>query len=103
MVRITKAVAEKRLGDVSEEKRFWCYDGRYLKNLQELEAALEQMTEETFRYHVNEDKSDFSNWVRDVIGDEKLSRDLKKSGTKAQSARSVAARIVSIKRKIETE
>jgi hypothetical protein len=101
MVRITKSVAEKRLGEVSQEKRFWCHDGRYLKNLQELEDALEQMTEETFRYHVNETKSDFSNWVRDVIGDEKLSRDLEKSATRAQSAKSVAARIVSLTKKIE--
>ena len=103
MVRITKSVAEKRLGDVSQEKRFWCHDGRYLKNLQELEAALEQMTEETYRYHVNETKSDFSNWVRDVIGDDKLSRDLQKSATRTQAARSIAERIVSLKKKTETE
>ena len=103
MVRITKSVAEKRLGNVSQEKQFWCHDGRYLKNLQELEAALEQMEEETFRYHVNETKSDVSNWVRDVIGDDKLSRDLKKNATSAQAARSVAERIVSLMKKTETE
>ena len=93
MVAITKAVAEGRLGDVSQEKQFWCHDGHRLKNLQELEAALAQMTEETFRYHVNETKSDFSNWVRDVIGDDKLSRDLRTSVTRDRAARSVAARI----------
>jgi hypothetical protein len=93
VVRITKSVAEKRLGDVEPEKQFWCHDGRYLKNLPELGAALEQMTEETFRYHANETKSDFSNWVRDVIGDEKLFRDLRRSTTRAQAARSVAERI----------
>ncbi|MBU2607857.1 MAG: hypothetical protein KKF26_00910 [Chloroflexi bacterium] len=103
MVRITKSVAEKRLGDVSQEKQFWCHDGRYVKNLQEMEVALEQMTEETFRHHVNETKSDFSNWVRDVIGDGKLSRDLQKNTTGAQAAKSVAERIVSLKKKIETE
>jgi len=94
MVRITKSVAEERLGNVSQEKQFWCHDGRYLKNLQELEAALEQITEETFRYHINETKSDFSNWVRDVIGDDKLSRDLKKNATREQAAKSVADRVI---------
>jgi sporulation-control protein spo0M len=93
MVKITKVVAEKRLGDVSQEKQFWCHDGHYLKNLQELEIALEQMSDETFHYHVNEIKSDFSNWVRDIIGDDKLSRDLRMSVTRDRAARSVAARI----------
>jgi hypothetical protein len=101
MVRIAKSVAEERLGDVSQEKQFWCHDGRYLKNLEELEVALEQMTEETFRYHSNEAKSDFSNWVRDVIGDEKLSRDLQKSTTQAQAAKSVVDRVTWLKGKIK--
>ena len=100
MVRITKSVAEGRLGNVSQDKQFWCHDGHYLKNLQELEGALEQMTEETYRYHANNAKSDFSNWVRDVFGDEKLSRDLQKSATQAQAARSVAERISLLKSKV---
>lgn len=100
MVRITKSVAEKRLGDVSQEEQFWCHDGRYLKNLQELEAALEQMAEDTFRYHVNETKSDFSNWVRDVIGDEKLARDLRKNTSGALAAKSVAERLNWLKSKV---
>jgi hypothetical protein len=100
MFRITKSVAEERLGNVSQEKQFWCHDGRYLKNLEELKVAVEQMTEETFRYHSNEAKSDFSNWVRDVIGDEKLSRDLQKSATQAQAAKSVAERVIWLRSKI---
>jgi len=99
MVKITKSMAAKRLGDVAKEKKFWCYDGRYLKNLQELEEALEQMADETFRYHVNDTKSDFSNWVRDVIGDDKLSRDLNKSTNRVQAARCVASRITWLKQK----
>ncbi len=100
MVKITRSVAEGMLGDVPEEKRFWCCDGRYLKNLEELEAALGQMADDIFRYHVNEAKTDFSNWVRDVIGDDKLSRDLLKSTSQAQAARSVAERISWLKSKI---
>ena len=101
MVTINKAVAEKWLANVEQEKQFWCHDGLYLKNLQELEAALKQMTEETFRHHVNETKSDFSNWVRDVIGDEKLARDLRKSTVQIQAAKSIATRIAWLKGKIE--
>ena len=39
MVKMTKSVANGMLADVAEEKRFWCVDGRYLKNLEELEAS----------------------------------------------------------------
>lgn len=100
MVRMTKSVAEERLGNVSQEKQFWCHDGSYLNNLMELETALEHMTEDNFRYHSNEAKSDFSNWVRDVIGDEKLSKDLKKSTTRVQAAKNVAERITWLKSKV---
>jgi hypothetical protein len=93
MATMTKTAAKDRLSDVSDEKRFWCHDGRYLKNLEELEAALEQMTNDTFAYHSSESKTDFSNWVRDVIGDEKLARDLLKATTRAQAAKNVASRI----------
>ena len=93
MAKITGAMAEKWLGDVPQEKQFWCRDGRILKNLPELEVALKQMTEETFRYHSNETKSDFSKWVRDVIGDEELSKNLQKSATRLQAAKSVTDRV----------
>lgn len=93
MVRITSAEVKKRLGDVEQEKRFWCRDGRVLKSLQELEVALRDMGEETFRYHASEARNDFSKWVMDVIGDEKLSRDLSRSTTQTRAAESVAERI----------
>ncbi len=93
MARITKTIAGGWLADVPLEKRFWCSDGHVLKNLSELEIALGEMSEETFIYHSNETKSDFSNWVRDAIGDEKLARDLLKSTTRARAARCVATRI----------
>ena len=101
MVRIAETIARERLADVPPEKRFWCSDRRALKNLAELKAALEGMSEDTFRYHSNETKSDFSNWVRDVIGDDKLSRDLQKCKTQAQAAKAVADRVAWLKSKME--
>jgi len=99
MVKMTILAAETMLGDVPVEKRFWCHDGRYLKNLDELEESLKQMTDEIYRYHANEEKTDFSNWVKDVIGDEKLSRDLLKCATQAEAARAVAKRVNWLKSK----
>jgi len=93
MVRITKTVAANWLADVPGEKCFWSTDGRVVKNLAELEASLREMSDATYCYHYNDFKSDFSQWVQDVIGDEKLARDLCKSSTRARAARSVAERI----------
>lgn len=93
MVPITKEKAKVRLGNVAEEKRFWVADGRYLSNLEDLMSALDTMTDEIFRTHSNESKSDFAIWVNEVIGDDKLSRDLKKSPTRQTASKNVAARI----------
>ncbi len=99
MVVITKPNAKARLGNVPEEKRFWVVDGKYLSNLEELETVLEGMTDETFRVHSDENKSDFSKWVVEVIGDDKLASDLKKSVTRPGAVKCVAARIKFLKAK----
>jgi hypothetical protein len=96
-------MAAEWLADVPLEKQFWCSDGRILKNLAELENTLGEMSEETFGYHSNEVKSDFSNWVRDVIGDEKLARDLLKSVTRAQAMKNVANRIAWLNSKMASD
>ncbi|MFO7995643.1 MAG: hypothetical protein R6U93_00620 [Dehalococcoidia bacterium] len=99
IVRISKEEANRRLGDVPDEKRFWCSDGRFVKNLGELEKALNDMSDEGFRYHSGEGRSDFSNWVRDVIGDDKLARDLIKAGSRTQARQAVAQRIAFLESK----
>jgi hypothetical protein len=99
MVKITKAIAREKLANVPLDKQFWCADGRIFKNLSELAAGLEQISEETFRSHANETKNDFSNWVRDVISDETLASDLRKSRSRAQAAKVVADRIAWLKSK----
>ncbi|MFA5309145.1 MAG: hypothetical protein WC370_06620 [Dehalococcoidales bacterium] len=98
MARMTVQVKAAILGDVPVEKRFWCHDGRYLKNLEELQEALKQMTDDVFQYHANAEKTDFSNWVNDVIGDEKLSRDLLKCTCRTEATSAVAARVKYLKR-----
>lgn len=91
--RIQKSEAEKFLANVPEQYVFWCNDGRVLRDMKELGEALTSMADETFAYHSNEAKKDFSNWVRDIIGDEKLAKDLEKPLTRAQAAKIVADRV----------
>lgn len=99
MAKTPKINPKEWLADVLQEKRFWCADGSIFNNLSELWSALKGMSNETFRHHANEAKNDFSNWVRDVIGDEKLADDLKASLTQAQEAKVVAERVAFLKKK----
>jgi hypothetical protein len=90
---VSKSAGKKFLADVPDDKRFWCADGQVLKNLSDLETSLKTMGQDIFSYHLNDNKNDFSNWVRDVIGDDKLAMDLQKSKTRAQAARYVSTRV----------
>ena len=75
MARISKQDTKRLLANVPEEYVFRCCDGRILRSMREIEDAFIDMTDETFAFHSTEDNSDFSNWVRDVIRDEKLAED----------------------------
>jgi len=100
IVKISKEEANRRLGDVPDDKRFWCQDGKVVKNLKELQEVLNGMSDETFRYHSREDRNDFSNWIRDVVRDEKLARDLSKARSHTQASQAVAHRISFLETKI---
>ena len=63
------------LRDVSPDQAFWVSNGPVLKNLEELSNALPAMSGDTFSHHVNKEKNDFSNWVREAIGDKKLANE----------------------------
>jgi hypothetical protein len=80
------------LTDVPESQFFILHDGRVIKNLPELKAAMEQMSEETFRYHVSGENNDFANWVREVIGDQELAADLARIPDRVELATRIAKR-----------
>ncbi len=75
-------LGKKLLGDTAPELRFWLSDGRVIKNLDELIEALRTMKESVFEFHANKQKNDFSNWIRDVLGDKGLAEKIRKVGKK---------------------
>jgi hypothetical protein len=100
IVKISKEEANRRLGDVPDEKRFWCHNGKLLKNLGELEKALNDMSDDTFHYHCSEGRNDFGNWIRDVAGDGKLANDLSKAKSRIQAGKAVTKRISFLRSKL---
>jgi hypothetical protein len=93
IVKISKEEAKRRLSDVPDEKRFWCHDGKNIKNLRELRKALIDMSDETFHYHSGAERKDFSKWIREVVGDDKLAKDLNEVKFRMQASQAVAERI----------
>ena len=86
-------VKKKTLVRVSEEKMFWCNDGQTYADIRELARGLVAMSQETFYHHVNPDKNDFSNWVRDIINDIELADALLRAASKDAAANCVIARL----------
>jgi len=71
----------KKIINVSDEHCFWSCDGSIARNLEDLKNALLKMDKKSFTYHVNKEKNDFANWVKEVLGDDALANKLKKSKT----------------------
>jgi hypothetical protein len=86
------------LQNVPEENVFWVQDGRVLKNLDELHMALSEMNEDTFKHHVNEERNDFHNWIRDIIKDEQLAEEIKKAKTPKIAHKTVKHRVMKLKK-----
>jgi len=54
-------------------KYFYAFDGQVFKSLNDFMNGLEIMDKNTFNYHVNDSKNDFSNWIKGVFDDFRLS------------------------------
>ena len=100
IVRISKEEAKRRLGDVPDDKRFWCQDGKSIKNLGELRKALVDISDQTFHHHSGGGRNDFSKWVREVVRDERLGNELAKVRSRIQASQAVAKRISFLETKL---
>ena len=100
MAKMSKQDAERLRGNVPEEYVFRCCDGCVLGNMSELGDAFDSMSDETFAFHVSPVKNDFSNWVRDIIKDEKLALDLSKARSRMQAAKRVTERLAFLQNKL---
>jgi hypothetical protein len=90
--RISQSQAQKYLAQVPAENAFWCNNGTVIKDLKELKDALAGMSDQTFYYHSNAIKKDFSNWIKYVIGDEQLAEDLQNATNRQKATQIVEDR-----------
>jgi hypothetical protein len=82
---------------VPSEYVFWCHDGSVFEDLEDLAEGLAAMSDDTYHYHCNEEKRDFANWIRDIIRDEELAEEVALANNRQLAARSVAARLSTLR------
>ena len=99
MAGVMKKPGKELLDNVPEEYVFWSCTGHVLRNMKELGEELGTMPGESYFFHANAEKNDFANWVRDIIKDKTLARNLQKAASQAQAAGVVAGRISYLSRK----
>ena len=58
--------------------KFYFSNGESAGSLREFFEKLKNIDEECFSHHVNEEKNDFANWIRDCIGDKELGKRIEK-------------------------
>lgn len=90
-----KSMVNNILSNCREEFAFWTQNGRVINNIYKLAGAIESMDLYAFRYHVNTDnsKNDFSKWIDEVLGDEKLASKLRGVHDPDKYARIIRKRI----------
>jgi hypothetical protein len=70
------------LSEVSAEQELKLWGGESVRTVPELASALQSMSEKAFHTHVNSQRNDFSDWIRDNFGDTALAEALKKNPRK---------------------
>jgi transposase len=80
--KITLSRAKKILRVVPISKSFWLCTNEYLRSLNTLAEALERVSDDVFRYHVDKYKNDFATWVKDCIDDKDLAREISRIKTR---------------------
>jgi transketolase len=88
-----KTVASRVLGAVPQEVTFKAHNGTVIRSIPELHKAVLAMDQNTFNYHVNDQRNDFAQWIQDVQEDHELAHILRSAKTKAAIVRILGTRI----------
>lgn len=92
-MELTVKDAERILGEVPHDKCFVCGDGCLNTSLVDLQQCLSHISEETYSGHVTSSKNDYSNWIRDVLGDWELAETLQKAKNRKDAVKILKQRV----------
>ena len=74
--------AEQLLQDVPSGKKFILTTGKKIKNIPQMIGELKNISDTVFKAHINEEKNDVANWIRDVFKDNDLADKIMKTKRK---------------------
>ncbi len=94
--RISKEEAGRILQDCGQDRVFWAKNGVTIKNLDELHIALKMMDEDSYKHHVNSERNDFVNWLRDVVNDDFLAKEMLKARNRESAIKKVSERLTTL-------
>lgn len=95
---LSTADARRILARVPQQVSFWLCTNEHLRNLESLGKALQMVNDEVFKYHVNRDKNDFETWIRDIIRDKELAREISRIKTRETLVRKILERIEELRK-----
>ncbi|MGV8171697.1 MAG: hypothetical protein ACP5OA_03325 [Candidatus Woesearchaeota archaeon] len=87
----------KYLEDVPWDNSLKLSNGKVVHGLEQLPMVIKFSDEEVFQSHVNDQKNDFSNWIRDIIGYKELADSLLAVKTKDEFLKFMEQAIIDIK------
>jgi len=61
---------------IKPEHYFALCTGVMVKDIKELVHTLDYLSEGELKHHVNDQRNDFSTWIKDIFGEKKLARKL---------------------------
>ena len=73
--------------EVETELRLWLSDGRVIKTIGELSAAVKTMKDSAFKQHVTRKKNEFSDWINEIAGQRELAKEINKAKTRKETAK----------------
>src|SRR3989338_11177219 len=96
--QVQYAEARRILGKTSLTDGFWLCTNENLRSLNELSGSLENADNDVFRYHVTRDRNDFEVWIREVLKDKELAREIARVKTKETLIRKILERIEELRK-----
>jgi hypothetical protein len=98
---VPSVVAKSIMTKVPQNLSFWLCTNENLRSLSDVSDALEKASDEVFRYHVNRDKNDFELWIRDVVRDKDLAREIARVKTRETLIRKISERIDELRKTVK--